>query len=176
MINRFCKSLWLIAGIIFIFAGIVATISPESTLTSIAYILGAALLIAGIGNMLIFAFLRHSLAGTKWFLAEGIVTFLLALFLLFSRLETATAIPYIFCMWIIFSGITKFIAAFEMKSAETPGWVWLVLIGVLAVAVGFFTLFSSTLTSLAINLSLGLFLILQGVFSLAQWFLSRRML
>ena len=169
MTHNLTKSSWLISGIVLIFAGIIALISPESVIVTIAYILGIALLISGIGNIIVYFVLRYNFSGVKWFLADGLITILLALFLFFNHLATAVVIPYIFCMWIIFGGVTKAIAAFEMRSAEMQGWWWMALIGAIGIIIGIVTLFNPMIATWAIGISLGLFLILQGILSIAQW-------
>ena len=47
------QAVLLIIGVVLIFVGVVALVSPESTLLSIAFVLGLGLLVSGVGSILI---------------------------------------------------------------------------------------------------------------------------
>lgn len=63
--------------------------------------------------------------GQAGFLADGILTVLLSLFLLFNQGFTLLSLPFIFSVWLLFSGINQFVNSFELQRLGVKGWGWL---------------------------------------------------
>ena len=76
------RVLWVIAGVLLVMAGIVCLRNPGAALTSMTMILGVAMLFSGIVDIVIFATAHNYMAGSGWFLLDGILTVLLSLFVL----------------------------------------------------------------------------------------------
>ena len=101
------KTLWLISGILLIFAGVLAIVAPSSILLSLTIVFGLAMFISGALSIVIYIFCFRNLYGAGWLLAEGILTILLGLFVLCDQVVTINVIPYIFGLWTVFSGVTR---------------------------------------------------------------------
>lgn len=171
----FVKFLWLIAGILLVFAGIVTIFNPQGTLASIAFILGMVMLLSGIFDVVIFATTHDCILGAGWVLADGIFDILIAAFLFGNHLVTAAVIPYIFAMWIIFTGITRMVTAFDLKKLGIAKWGWLALIGAFAAALGVVSIFCPNVAAIIISIFIGVFLILQGAGSVFLWFYAQKL-
>lgn len=170
--NKFMQAVLLIIGVVLIFVGVVALVSPESTLLSIAFVLGLGLLVSGVGSILIYATMRDFSLGGGWMLADGIITTLLALFLLFNPIKTAAVIPYIFALWVMFSGILKLVHSFEVKKLEVSGWLGMLLLGMVGVLLGFAALFNPIAAMITISILIGIFLIFQGISAILLWLMT----
>lgn len=107
------RILWIIVGVLLIIAGIYCLCNPDVGLLSLSLYLGIVLLISGIIDIVIFAKCNQYMIGAGWFLADGILTMLLSLFLLFNQAFTLLSLPFIFSMWLLFSGINQFVNSFE---------------------------------------------------------------
>lgn len=174
MSNGFPKFLWLISGIILIFAGVAAIFNPAATILSIAFILGLAMLISGIFEIVIFAVTHDEIFGAGWVLTDGILTVLLSILLLCNQYVTAIAIPYIFAIWVMFTGTSRTIASFDLKKVHMSGWGWMTLLGILGIVLGFASFFFPELASGIIGILVGIFLIVQGAISVATWWVATR--
>ena len=163
MNKTFSRVLWVIAGILLVIAGIICLRNPDVALGSLSLMLGITMLFSGIVDIVIFAGAHNYVAGSGWFLLDGIVTVLLSLFVLCYDLFTAIALPFIFSMWLLFSGIAKFVNSFDLQRLGVRGWGWLTALGVVLAAAGFLSLLSPMTSILAMAVIVGGLLVIQGV-------------
>ncbi len=174
MRTGFSKALWLISGILLVFAGVLAMVYPVSVLLSLSFVFGLVMLIAGIFSLIIFVFTRGLLFGAGWILADGLITTLLGVYVLSNQMTASSVIPYIFGMWIMFSGVMRFISSFDAKKLGVSGWYWLTLIGILCMALGFASLLKPIIAAALIGIMMGIIFIFQGVASIFMcWLVSQ---
>ena len=95
------------------------------------------MLFSGVVDIIIFATAGSSIYGSGWFLVDGILTVLLSIFLLCNQMFTMMTLPYILGMWLLFSGITKFVNSFDLRRFGVRGWGWVTAFGLLMAAAGF---------------------------------------
>lgn len=176
MMNKtLSRVLWVVAGILLVIAGVLCIKNPEVVVGSLSLLLGIAMLFSGIVDIVIFAGAHNYIAGSGWFLLDGIVTVLLSLFVLCNDLFTAIALPFIFGMWLLFSGIAKFVNSFDLQRLGVRGWGWLTALGVLLAAAGFVSFLSPMASIFAMAVIVGMLLILQGAASILRGFFSGRL-
>ena len=169
------RVLWIIAGVLLLIAGVICLLNPGAALVTMSLYLGISMLISGIIDIIIFARGNRYMAGSGWFLADGILTVLLSLFLLFHQAFTMLSLPYIFGMWLLFSGISKFVHSFELKRLGVPGWGWFTALGILLALAGFLAFWDPITELFAIGVLVGLLLIFQGVASILRACFSHRL-
>ena len=114
-----------------------------TAIASLAVLLGIAMLFSGIVDIVIFAKGRNYMAGAGWFLVDGILTVLLSLFIMGNQWFTALTLPLIFGMWLLFSGITKFVNSFDLQRLGVRGWGWFTALGVVLAVVGLYVFLKS---------------------------------
>lgn len=163
------KFLWLVSGILLVFVGVITMIFPSDTFQVISMIIGITVLLTGIFNIVVYMTAKNTVFGAGWVLIEGIIDCIVAVFLLCGNMIVADALPFIFAMWIIFTGVARTITAFELKNAGILGWGWLVLTGIAGIVVGFFCFFEPVAAKIAVSILLGSILILEGIVSLLLW-------
>lgn len=168
------RILWAIAGLVLLVAGVFCLINPGTALVTLSLYLGISMLISGVIDIVIFAKGNRYMAGAGWFLLDGILTVLLSLFLLFHQAFTMLSLPFIFGMWLLCSGVSKFVNSFELKRLGVPGWGWFTALGVLLAVAGFFSFCDPISDLLAISILMGILLIFQGVASILRACFSRR--
>lgn len=169
------RVLWIISGVLLIVAGVACLANPGSALTSVSVLLGLVMLVSGIVDIVIFAAGHSYMIGAGWFLVDGILTVLLSLFILCNKVFTAMTLPFIFGMWLIFSGITKFVNSFDLQRLGVRGWGWFTALGIVLAMVGFISFLSPFAGAVAIAVMVGVFLILQGISSILRGCFSGRM-
>ena len=114
------------------------------------------------------------MAGAGWFLVDGILTVLLSLFIMGNQWFTALTLPLIFGMWLLFSGITKFVNSFDLQRLGVRGWGWFTALGVVLAVVGFMSFLNPLASMVAMAAMVGVFFILQGIASILRGCFSGR--
>lgn len=168
MSQKVSRVLWIIAGVFLIAAGIGCMRRPGEVIYSLPFIIGIAMMFSGIVDILIFATSHDCMAGSGWFLVDGILTVLLSLFILGNEWFTAITLPFIFGMWMIFSGITKFANSFDLQRMGVRGWGWFTAMGAILAVIGFLSFMHPFAGMAALAWAIGIFLILQGVVSVMR--------
>lgn len=156
------RVLWIAAGVLLMVAGVACMANPGAVLTGMTIFLGIAMLISGIVDIVIFAVGHSFMFGSGWLLLDGILTVILSLFVLGNRTFTAITIPFIFGMWLIFSGISKFVNSFDLKYLGVRGWGWFTALGILLALVGFISFTTPAVSAVALSVTVGVLLILEG--------------
>lgn len=97
--------LWLIAGIVYLAAGVLCVLNPFAALPVLTMLLAALFLIAGIMRMII-GFRVHYVEGAAWIIINGIVTTLLGIIVLVQwPLSSYWTFGILIAIDLIFQGI-----------------------------------------------------------------------
>lgn len=176
MKNVLLRILWAVLGALMIIAGIVCLCVPGITEATLALTYGIILLVSGIADIAIFAVWGPAMFGAGWLLLDGILTILLSMFLLFNMGFTALALPYIFGMWLMFSGISKFVSSFDLRTFGVRGWGWMMALGIVMAAVGFVAFLDPVLSTFAMTVITGIMFILYGISDIIHAIFARRFL
>lgn len=168
------RVLWVLAGLLLVAAGVTCLMSPGAAVSSLSLFLGIAMLFSGIVDIVIFAAGHSYMIGSGWFLVDGILTALLSIFVLCDQWFTALTLPFIFGMWLMFSGISKFVNSFDLQRLGVRGWGWFTALGLLLAVAGFISFLNPVAGLVAISAAVGVFLILQGVASILRGCFSGR--
>ena len=81
---------------------------------------------------------------------------------------------YQMCIRDRFSGITKFVNSFDLSRFGVRGWGWVTAFGLLMAAAGFLSFMDPLAAAVTLSVLAGLFLMIQGVVSIACGCLSGR--
>ena len=54
--------------------------------------------------------------GSSWLLLDGVLTVIMSLFLLFNQWFTLLSLPFLFTVWLMFSGLSRFVSAFDLHA------------------------------------------------------------
>ena len=174
MKNKLIQFLWVGIGILLIGTGIFAIRNPSDTLLSIAMTLGVILLLTGIFHIVVYLSTQHLIYGSTWLLGEGIIDLLVSILLFRHAHLATTAIPFIFSMWAMFTGVSKLILSAEFRELGFRRWGIYTLPGVLCLVLGFLSFYDFMLAATVISTFVGLFFILQGIAAFLFWWLSRK--
>jgi uncharacterized membrane protein HdeD (DUF308 family) len=110
------KWLWIIFGILFVIAGIIALISPENTFAAIADILGFLFLLVGV-FWVIQAFVDRDVNELWWLgLISGILMIILAFWTGGQFFITKAYVLLVFAgIWALMHGVTDIVKAFQIR-------------------------------------------------------------
>ena len=136
------RVLWIVAGVLLIVAGGACMLHPGAALSGLSFLLGMAMLFSGVVDIMIFATAGSSITVPDGFWWMASLRCWLSIFLLCNQMFTMMTLPYILGMWLLFSGITKFVNSFDLRRFGVRGWGWVTAFGLLMAAAGFLSLWT----------------------------------
>ena len=166
MRTKTVRILNIVAGILLIAAGIYCLCNEDVAVLSAGLMLGIFMLAAGIAEIVVFAGTSGVLIGSGWLLLDGVLTVIMSLFLLFNQWFTLLSLPFIFTVWLMFSGISRFVSAFDLHALGVRGWGWVLAVGILLMAAGFICMMDPWVSITAVGMTVGLVFLLEGVSSI----------
>lgn len=127
----------IVAGVLLIAVGIYCLCNNEIAVMSAALLLGLFTLAAGIAEIVVFAGTNRIWIGSGWLLLEGVLTVIMSLFLLFNQWFTKLSLPFLFALWLLFSGISRFVSSFDLRALGVRAWGWVLALGIILMIAGF---------------------------------------
>ena len=156
MRTKTVRILNIVAGILLIAAGIYCLCNEDVAVLSAGLMLGVFMLAAGIAEIVVFAGTSGVLIGSGWLLLDGVLTVIMSLFLLFNQWFTLLSLPFIFTVWLMFSGISRFVSAFDLHALGVRSWGWVLAVGILLMAAGFICMMDPWVSAAAVGVTVGL--------------------
>ncbi|MCQ2546412.1 MAG: DUF308 domain-containing protein [Clostridia bacterium] len=169
------RGLTIGSGILMIATGAFCFINPGQTFLTMAFVVGTVMVICGIIHLLAYlagrAFLRSQYENRSdnngWILIDALLTLLLGILILGNQLTVDSAIPMIFGMWVLVSGLLRVEAASRINRKSKPGNFKAAMItGIVTIVFGLFGFINPLMSFVSVVLLLGLFMLIQGVNSI----------
>jgi len=153
----------IISGVLLIVAGIYCLCNQDVAAMTAGLMIGVFMLVSGVIEIIVFASTSGLLLGSGWLLLDGVLTVILSLFLLFNQWFTLMSLPFLFTLWLLFSGISRFVSAFDLRAVGVRGWGWVLAMGIILMIAGFVCMMDPWVSVAAIGLTVGLVFLLEGV-------------
>ena len=163
MSSKSFRVLNIAAGVLLIIAGVYCLCNQNMAVLSAGFLLGLFMLISGIIEIAAFAGTNGLLVGSGWLLLDGVLTVIMSMFLLFNQWFTMLSLPFLFTIWLLFSGISRFVSAFDLHALGVRSWGWVLAIGILLIVGGFICMMDPWVSVVAIGITVGIVFILEGV-------------
>ncbi len=164
------RVLTIAGGILMVATGAFCFINPGQTFMTMAFVIGAVMVINGLIHAVGFILSRGSFGigdNNGWILIDAILTLLLGILILCNQLTVDIAVPMIFGMWVLVSGLLRFEASTRINRQKKPGNFKAALItGVITIVVGLLGFINPFVTYLSVVVLLGFFMIVQGANSI----------
>ena len=173
MRTKTVRILNIVAGILLIAAGIYCLCNEDVAVLSAGLMLGIFMLAAGIAEIVVFAGTSGVLIGSGWLLLDGVLTVIMSLFLLFNQWFTLLSLPFIFTVWLMFSGISRFVSAFDLHALGVRGWGWVLAVGNLLMAARYICIKDPWVSAAAVGVTVGLVFLLEGISAIVCACISR---
>jgi uncharacterized membrane protein HdeD (DUF308 family) len=175
MEHVFYRHWWLLSlkGVAMIILGILAFVYPISVILGLAFYIGLLLAMMGI-LWIVAAFANKDKSQWGWILAVGLFDVVLGAVLIFFPLQTAMVFAVLTGFWAIFTGMLQIIAFFSVRKAHSSTWGLMLLMGVLAILLGMFLIWSPFSGAVALTYLLGAEALLIGIMSLVYSFRLRK--
>ena len=164
MRTKTVRILNIVAGILLIAAGIYCLCNEDVAVLSAGLMLGVFMLAAGIAEIVVFAGTSGMLIGSGWLLLDDV---------LFNQWFTLLSLPFIFTVWLMFSGISRFVSAFDLHALGVRGWGWVLAVGILLMVAGFICMMDPWVSAAAVGVTVGLVFLLEGISAIVCACISR---
>ena len=173
MRTKTVRILNIVAGILLIAAGVYCLCNEDVAVLSAGLMLGIFMLAAGIAEIVVFAGTSGVLIGSGWLLLDGVLAVIMSLFLLFNQWFTLLSLPFIFTVWLMFSGISRFVSAFDLHALGVRGWGWVLAVGILLMVAGFICMMDPWVSAAAVGVTVGMVFLLEGISAIVCACISR---
>ena len=167
--------LWIIAGLVLLFAGFFVINKPDSVLYNISWELGVCMLVAGIINIFIYLRNKWYLHGARWLLADGMITVLISIFPIIHDAVLPEVIPVFFGIWELSLGVLKFIESIELYDEHIKGWYLFSFIGIFEMISGVISLIEPIDHAIGHNHVIAIIFFVQSLGFLFKIFMYNRM-
>ena len=174
MSTKSVRVLNIAAGVLLVAAGVYCLCNQDIAVLSAGLLLGLFMLVSGVIEIAVFAGTSGVLIGSGWLLLDGVLTVIMSLFLLFNQWFTLLSLPFLFTIWLLFSGISRFVSAFDLRALGVRAWGWVLAIGILLIVGGFVCMMDPWVSVVAIGVTVGLVFILEGVSAIVCACISKR--
>lgn len=174
MSTKSVRVLNIAAGVLLIAAGVYCLCNQDIAVLSAGLLLGLFMLVSGVIEIAVFAGTSGVLIGSGWLLLDGVLTVIMSLFLLFNQWFTMMSLPILFTVWLLFSGVSRFVSAFDLKALGMRGWGWILALGIVLLVFGVVCMMDPWVSVVAVGVTVGLVLILEGIGTIAVACISRR--
>lgn len=166
MTSKAMRVLNIVSGVLLILIGIYCLCNQDIAAETAGLIVGIFMLASGIMEIVVFAATSRLLMGSGWLLLDGVLTVILSLFLLFNEWFTMLSLPFLFTLWLLFSGISRFVSAFDLKALGVRKWGWVLAVGIILMIAGFICMMDPWVSITAVGMTVGLVFLLEGVSSI----------
>jgi uncharacterized membrane protein HdeD (DUF308 family) len=166
MTSKIMRVLNIVAGVILIAIGIYCLCNQDIAAVTAGFMVGIFMFVSGIIELVVFAATSRLLIGSGWLLLDGVLTVILSLFLLFNQWFTMLSLPFLFTLWLLFSGISRFVSALDLKALDVRGWGWVLAVGIILMIAGFICMMDPWVSITAIGMTIGLVFLLEGISSI----------
>lgn len=187
------RSLTIISGVLMIATGVFCFINPGQTFLTMAFVVGTVMVICGVIHALAYLIGRFSediveiaevtevtegigigqvrdkskKDNNGWILIDALLTLLLGILVLFNQITADLAIPMVFGMWVLVSGLLRIEAASRIDRINKRGNFKAAFVtGLVTTIIGLFGFVNPLVSWISIIVLLGLFMLVQGINSL----------
>ena len=160
----------LIFGLLLMGMGFFLFSTPLLNSMVVAYIACILMMLYGISEIAYYFAYRKEHVISGWVLADGIIATILGLLLVFEPGARILATTIIFALWLLFTGVTRIIAAISAKDVGAGGTGWLLATGILGMIIGIGALFNPLYGILLIGHLIPFVFIMQGISALSIFF------
>ena len=159
MASKSMRVLNIVSGVLLIAVGIYCLCNQDIAAATAGFMVGIFMLVSGIIEIVT----SGLLFGSGWLLLDGVLTVILSLFLLFNQWFTMLSLPLLFTLWLLFSGISRFVSAFDLKALGVHNWGWVLAVGIVLMIAGFICMMDPLVSITAVGMTVGLVFLLEGI-------------
>ena len=156
----------LIAGIIFIIAGIWTFASPVASYLALTVIFSFSFLISGIAESFFAVSNRNEIENWGWLLFIGIATSIIGLVMILKPELSIATLPLYIGFTVMFRAIGAISVSLDLRSYGIKNWGFLAALGTLALLFSFVLVWNPVIAGISILTWTATALLISGIFSI----------
>lgn len=157
----------ILSGILMVLTGAFCFMNPGQTFLSLAFVVGIVMVLNGLIHALAYFIGRgfyNKGDNNGWILTDALITLLLGILILCNQLVVDSAIPMVFGIWMLVSGILRVEASTHInKQKKRSNFRITMATGLLTVFVGLFGFINPLVKWMTTAVLLGMFMVMQGI-------------
>lgn len=161
------RILTIISGILMVLTAAFCFMNPGQTFLVLAFVIGLVMVVNGIIHTLAYIIgrgLHNKGDNNGWILTEALITLILGILILCNQLVVDAAIPMVFGIWVVVSGILRIEASTHInKDKKISNFRRTLITGIATVIVGVFGFIHPMIGWLSTAVLLGMFMLIQGI-------------
>lgn len=160
------RALTLSMGILLVAAGVWSFACSGISFLALAFPIGLVLILDGAIESIIYMVARgeNRKDNNVWMLTDSIITLILGVFVIVGQLAAEVAVPYVFGMWMLFSGVLRLTVALNINRKEKMlNFRWTLVTGIICTIAGVYGFLNDVLLDVAAGELIGVFLIIQAL-------------
>jgi uncharacterized membrane protein HdeD (DUF308 family) len=127
--------LFLIEGIVLVILGLLAILVPQVASLAVTIFLGWLFLVSGVLG-LVSCFWARGAPGFWWALLSAVLTIVVGVLLLGWPIAGVLSLTYLLIAFFFIEGVASIMFAVEHRRELTQGWVWMLVSGIVTLALG----------------------------------------
>ena len=170
------KNWWtsLLLGIVYIIVALSLMFSPLSSYLALSIIFSISMLFSGILEIIFALSNRQRVPSWGWYIAGGIIDFILGVYLIAYPIVSMEVIPIIIAFWLMFRGFSSTGYAIDLKRYGTRDWGWYMAFGILAIICSLLILWQPAIGALYAVYMISFTFLIIGLFRIMLSFELRR--
>ena len=159
----------VVLGALLAVGGIYCMLTPIATYSVLAWLIGLAMIVEGVGGIITWSSRRELGLANGWTLAGSIVSIVLGVVLLGSyvlQFALDAFIAYLIAIWLVVAGVTRIVAAIAVRSQGkegASGWIAQIVLGVLIAILGVLCIFNPLSVVAGVGMMLGISIVFVGI-------------
>jgi uncharacterized membrane protein HdeD (DUF308 family) len=137
------KNWWwfLITGLLFIATGIAIYARPAEGYLGLSVLFSVVIISSGFSQIFFASSNSSVLKGWGWILVSGILDLAIGTYLLVYPVLTMATLPYFVGFWLMIRSFYMMGFSFDLKNLKVAGWGWLLLGGLVVLALGLLVIY-----------------------------------
>ena len=157
--------LLLLLGLVFIFSGFWVLTNPVEGYVALSIVFGVLMFVSGLTELIFTMVNKDNMQNWGWQLMGALFDFLIGLILVSFPKLTMQVIPFLLAFFFMFKGFGEMSLAIDLKGkGGDVSWGWLMIFGVIAVALGLLILYRPQIGGLTVVFYTGVAFTMVGVY------------
>ena len=169
----YMRAVTIIMGILLMGTGIWTFANSGVSFLALAFAIGIVMVVDGTVEGMTYIYSRggNRKDNNAWMLSDSIVTFVIGILVLSGQLAAEVAVPYVFGMGMLFSGVLRLVIVLNIdRTKKKSNFWWTFGTGFICILAGLLGFFNTVTLNLAVGELIGIFFIIQSVTTLELGF------
>lgn len=154
----------LLTSLVFAILGVLLITNPEGSTKVVSLIVGILFIIVGLYKLVDYCLTRGKYSFYNYDIAYGIIAIILGIITIVYKSQIETIFRVLIGIWIVYTGIIRLSLSFKLKLVESPTWICSLLISIVMIVCGLYTIFVSN----AIVVTIGIVILIYSILDMIE--------